>query len=292
MIRILTVLMFITLISCNRGSSDSGKQIITVSIAPFKYFVTEIAGDDFSVNVIVPPGANPHIYEPFPDQITKLRKSVAYISNGYLGFEMAWLDRFYEINKTMVRLSVGEGIEPIASGHDHAHEVDHAEAADPHYWVSPKCALMIASSVKDLLIELRPASATDYEKNYSELVRKISEVDNKAKSLFSEFPGMHFMIFHPNLAYLARDYGLEEIAVEFEGKEPPPSRLKELIDLAAEENINTIFVQKEYDSRNAGAIADEIGAEIRVIDPLSENWLESTLDIIDGLYKSLAQGGK
>jgi zinc transport system substrate-binding protein len=103
---------------------------------------------------------------------------------------------------------------------------------------------------------------------------------------------MHFMIFHPNLAYLARDYGLGEIAVEFEGKEPPPSRLKELIDLAAEENINTIFVQKEYDSRNARTIAAEIGAEIRVIDPLSENWLESTLDIINGLYNSLTKGRK
>jgi len=290
--RILSILILITLISCNRDASDSGKQIITVSIAPFKYFVTEIAGDDFSVNVMVSPGANPHIYEPYPGQITKLRKSVAYISNGYLGFEMAWLDRFYEINKTMVRLSAGEGIELIGSGHDHGHEIDHAESADPHYWVSPICALMIASSVKDLLIELKPASGATYEKNYSELVSKINEVDIKARSLFSEFRGMHFMIFHPNLAYLARDYGLEEIAVEFEGKEPPPSRLKELIDLAAEENINTIFVQKEYDSRNAGAIADEIGAGIKVIDPLSENWLESTLDIIEGLHKSLAQGRK
>lgn len=290
MIRILSVLMFITLISCNRGSSDSGKQIITVSIAPLKYFVTEIAGDDFSVNIMVPPGASPHIYEPWPGQIAKLRKSVAYISNGYLGFEMAWLERFNEINKTMVRLSAGEGIEPIGSAHDHGHDGDHAEAADPHYWVSPKCALMIAASVKDLLCELKPAAVTDYENNYSELVRKINEVDKKARSLFADMQGRHFMIFHPALAYLARDYGLDEIAVEFEGKEPPPSRLKELIDLAAEEKINTIFVQKEYDSRNAATIADEIGAEIRVIDPLSGNWMESTLDIIDGLYKSLTKG--
>lgn len=290
--RILSILMLIILFSCNRDSSDSGKQIITVSIAPFKYFVTEIAGDDFSVNVMVPSGANPHIYEPYPGQIAKLRKSVAYISNGYLGFEMAWLERFYEINKTMVRLSAGEGIEQIASGHDHGHEENHAESADPHYWVSPKCALMVAASVKDLLCELKPAARTNYENNYSELVRKINEVDNKARSLFSEVQGMHFMIFHPNLAYLARDYGLGEIAVEFEGKEPPPSRLKELIDLAAEEKINTIFVQKEYDSRNARTIADEIGAEIRVIDPLSENWMESTLDIIDGLYNSLTKARK
>ncbi len=91
------------------------------------------------------------------------------------------------------------------------------------------------------------------------------------------------MIYHPNLAYLARDYGLEEVAVEFEGKEPPPSRLKYLIDLARTKKINTIFVQREYDSKNAKAIADEIGAEVVVIDPLSVDWLKATTEIIEGI---------
>jgi len=94
-------------ISCGHDVADSGNKIITVSIAPFKYFVEEIAGNDFTVNIMVPAGADPHIYEPFPEQINKLRKSVAYISNGYLGFEMTWLDRFYETNRTMKRLSLG-----------------------------------------------------------------------------------------------------------------------------------------------------------------------------------------
>ena len=100
------------------------------------------------------------------------------------------------------------------------------------------------------------------------------------------------MIYHPNLAYLARDYGLNEISVEFEGKEPPPSRMKELIDLAREENIKTIFIQREYDTKNAKAIADEIGAELEVIDPLSEDWLTSTSDIINAVYKSLTESLK
>jgi zinc transport system substrate-binding protein len=100
------------------------------------------------------------------------------------------------------------------------------------------------------------------------------------------------MIYHPNLAYIARDYGLEEVAVEFEGKEPSPSRMKELIDLAVRENINTIFIQKEYDIRNARAIAAGTGGEIRIIDPLSEDWYRSVTDIIDGLYTSLTSSGK
>jgi zinc transport system substrate-binding protein len=277
------------LMSCGRNSTDSVK-IITVSIAPFKYFVEQIAGNDFTVNIMVPAGADPHTYEPFPQQIDKLRRSVAYMSNGYLGFEMNWLDRFYETNPTMKKLSLGDGIDPLTSGHQH--EGGHMEGADPHYWVSPMNALIIASSVKGLLTELNPSQKEKYETNYKLLISKIREIDNRARELFSGAPGKCFMIYHPNLAYVARDYGLEEIPVEFEGKEPPPSRMRELIDRARKDNIKTIFVQMEYDSKNAKAIAGEIGAHIVLIDPLSENWLKSTTDIIEALSKSLNESSK
>jgi zinc transport system substrate-binding protein len=287
--RIIALLALFFVISCNPNSKNHGR-IITVSIAPFKYFVEKIAGDDFSVNVMVPPGSNPHIYEPYPGQIDELRKSVAYISNGYLGFEMTWLDRFYEINKSMVKLCLGDKIDPIAS--EHAHKGEHVEGADPHFWVSPKSARIIASSIKDLICKLNPSEKSKYESNYNVLIREIDKADNEADSLFSEYHGRPFMIYHPNLAYLARDYGLKEIAVEFEGKEPPPSRLKELIDLARLNNLRAIFVQKEYDSKNARAIAHEVGAEIKVIDPLSEDWLESTKEIITALHTSFTESSK
>ncbi len=290
--KIFIILSLIFLGACNRSASDQGEKIITVTIAPFKYFIKEIAGDDFAVNIMVPSGANPHIYEPYPGQINRLRKSVAYVSNGFLGFEMAWMPRFEEINRTMKKVSAGERILPIGSHHDHGSGDDHSETADPHYWVSPKCATEIARSVKDLVCGLNPDSAEKYEKNYEVLLKKITQADRTADSLFSGLQHRHFMIYHPNLAYLARDYGLEEISVESEGKEPPPSRLKELIDLAVKENIKTIFVQKEYDSRNAKAIADETGGEIKVIDPLSEDWYTSTMDIIEELHGSLTDTGK
>jgi len=282
-----TVLIFFAAVSCRYDSAVNEKEIITVSIAPFKYFVEKIAGEDFTVNTMVPPGANPHIYEPYPEQITRLQRSKAYISNGYLGFEKAWLDRFYEINKTMIKLSLGDKMDPITS-EDH-HEGENAEGADPHYWVSPKCALIMASSIKELICNLNPAGKAKYESNYKTLISDIERADSLAASLFADNTGSSFMIYHPNLAYLARDYNLEEVAVEFEGKEPPPSRLIELIDLARSQNIKTIFVQKEYDSRNANAIAKEIGAKVTVIDPLSEDWLTITLDIITELHKSLTE---
>jgi zinc transport system substrate-binding protein len=288
--RILGLLFTCLMISCGRNDKDSGNKIITVSIAPFKYFVEEIAGNDFTVNVMVPAGADPHTYEPFPDQIIKLRKSVGYISNGYLGFEMTWLDRFYETNKTMKRLSLGDAIDPLAP--EHHHEGGHVETADPHYWVSPKCALLMANSVKTFLNSLNPSQSQKYDTNYKALISKIQEVDDRAKVLFTDLPVKCFMIYHPNLGYIARDYNLEEIPVEFEGKEPAPSRMKELIDRARKNNLKTIFVQIEYDTKNAKAIADEIGAGIVLIDPLSADWKKSTTDIIEALHNSLLESSK
>ncbi len=285
--KIFFFLIIILVASCGRQKNSTSEKIITVSIAPFKYFIEAIAGSDFKVNVMVPAGSDPHIYEPFPEQINNLRKSVGYISNGYLGFEMNWLDRFYETNRKMKKLSLGTNIVPITG--EHHHEGEHVEGADPHYWVSPKCASVMAGDVKDFLTQLNPSESDRYETNYQALLLKIQAVDIKAKELFGSVKQKSIMIYHPNLAYLARDYSLTEISVEYEGKEPSPSRLRELIDLARRDNLKTIFIQKEYDTKNARAIADEIGAKLIIIDPLSEDWLTVTTDIIDALYKSMIE---
>jgi zinc transport system substrate-binding protein len=277
--------MFLFL-SCNSKRPDQERPVITVSIAPFKYFVDQIAEGDFVVNIMVAEGADPHIYEPFPDQINKLRTSVAYISNGYLGFEMIWLDRFYEANRNMRRLSLGDNIDLIKG---HNHEGDHVEGADPHYWESPKCASKIAFSVKELLCELNPLQKERYEKNYLILVLKIEELDKKAENLLSGMSNKTFVIFHPNFGYLARDYGIEEISLEFEGKEPSPLRMKELIDHAKRRGLKTVFVQRQYDAKTAEALADEFGAEVKIIDPLSEDWLQATTDIIIAIHDSLIE---
>ncbi len=279
------LLAFVTLISCSGpGSGTSTEKTITVSIAPYKYFVDSIGGGDFSVNVMVPPGSDPHIYEPVPGQITRLRASVGYISNGYLGFEMTWLDRLYETNPGMKKLDLGKSVEPIESAHEH--EGEHVEGADPHYWVSPRCALEMALAIRNFLQELNPQASEKYEDNFKRLCGRIKELDNRAGQYFNSYRGKAFMIYHPNLAYLARDYGLREIAVESEGKEPSPSFMRSLIDLSKKDSITTIFVQREYDTRNARSIAAETGATLVIIDPLAENWYASTSFIIEALHQS------
>jgi zinc transport system substrate-binding protein len=281
--RIASLLIFLLIFSCGRRN-EPGNKIITVSIAPYKYFIEAISGDNFTVNVMVPAGSNPHIYEPYPEQLSKLRQSVAYISNGHLGFEITWLDRFYEMNRSMKKLSLGDGIDPIVP--EHHDEDQHFETADPHYWVSPLCAMKMASSIRDFLTGLDPENREQYEINYKVLIERIQETDLRAKELSSPGRIKPFMIYHPNLAYLARDYGLEEISVEFEGKEPDPSRLMKLIDRGKRDSLKVVLVQREYDTKNARVVADEVGARVVVIDPLSEDWYSSTNQIISILKDS------
>jgi zinc transport system substrate-binding protein len=286
--RILSFLIITLLISCNRQGSNNENAIITVSIGPLKYFVETIGGNDFEVNVMVPPGSSPHTYEPLPDQIIALRKSIAYISDGYLGFELTWLDRFYEVNPGMKKLSLADKQNLIRSEESpEGAEGNEHEGVDPHFWISPSSAKLIAGSVRDLLTELNPEHSIIYQNNYKSLIATIEDVDNQADKMFKEINNKSFIIFHPALSYLARDYNLTQIPVEYEGKEPSPSQMKKIIDLGRSENTRVIFVQKEFDRKYADEIALEIGAKVVVVDPLSENWPESVLSILTALHDSM-----
>ncbi|HPF02602.1 MAG TPA: zinc ABC transporter substrate-binding protein [Bacteroidales bacterium] len=284
-----TLLLILTILTGSCGLNEPAKteRIISVSIAPFEYFVKTIGAGDFQVNVMVPAGASPHIYEPSPGQINMLRKSSAYVSNGFLGFEMSWLPKFYDVNKTMEKLSLGDYINLIEA--EHAHEGEHAEKADPHFWVSPKNASVIALKIKDLLCRLNPGEAEKYGANYDSLVIKIKDLERKAEDLFADHKGNIFITYHPTLAYLARDYGLEELTLEHDGKEPSPARVKELIDIARSNNIKKVFLTREYDKRQVEALSSETGAEIVVIDPLSPDWFQSVQLIIMELHESFIQ---
>ena len=293
--RTFLLLILLLLLSCNNRGKGAREDIITVSIAPFGYFVRAIGGNDFRVNIMVPPGADPHVYEPVPGQVAALGNSVAYISNDYLDFELAWLGRFYEANSKMSRLSLADSIDLIGfAEHSHVAGKRHNEGgsvktADPHYWISPKNAGIISRSIRDLLCTLKPENSKTYFSNYNKLSVIISEADSMAKENFKGFEGRAFMIFHPSLGYLARDYNIRQIAVETEGKEPSPADLRWLIDRAKDERIKTIFIQDGFDIKNATAIASETGARIVKIDPLSGDWYSSVTDIIrlihDGFIK-------
>ena len=269
--------------SCGTPGGRSGERTITVSIPPFRYFVEAVADTDFVVNVMLPPGADHHSWEPLPKQITALAGSEAFVINGKLGFELAWMRRFREVNPTMKIADLSQVIELIEPVGEEEHEGLGREGADPHYWLSPKEAYKIAAAVRDLVTELNPAGTDRYAVNYDELIAKIAEADSLVSSLLREAPSKTFMIFHPALTYMARDYGLEQISFEDEGKSPSPARMKELVDLSRERGIKIIFIQAEYDLKGAQVLAEETGATLVIIDPMNPEWGRAVVEIAEEL---------
>ncbi len=284
--RILIPVLFVIIFTgCNRQGGGQDQKVITVSIEPFRFFTSVIAGDDYSINVIVPPGASPATYEPPPAVIRGLSNSDLVIINGYLGFETAWIERMLGLNEEAEVLRLADSQDLIATESHRHNDITHYKGVDPHFWLSPVRARIIARDIKDFLIENDPDRKETYVTNYLKIDSMIMDTDSYIKSLLNHSVNKSFMIFHPSLTYLAIDYGLEQIPVETEGKEPSPSELKNLIDRGREENLKTIFVQREFDTKNARLIGNEIGAETVVINPLSDNWVSSVKEIAEKIAR-------
>ncbi len=280
----LSALLF-TLYSCRNKHTDT--RTVSVSILPQKYFVEKIAGDYVKVNVMVPPGMSPATCDLSTEQLKKLYDSDLCFTIGYLPFELTHL---YPVlaNRSDIRLiNHSEGLELIdgSCGHLHGHPAgEHAdghEGVDPHIWLSPRYARKMASTVWKTLSEQYPEKQEEFTRNYQGLLTEIDSVGALADSVLSGKQHKSFLIYHPALTYLARDYGMEQISIEDEGKEPNPAHLKKIIDSAKEKDIRIIFIQSQFDVNNAKSIAKEIGATVIPIDPLNENWTAEMNQLIE-----------
>jgi zinc transport system substrate-binding protein len=257
--------------------------IITVSILPQKYIADQISGDLLKVNVLVPPGSSPHNYEVLPSQMKDLAKSKVWLQIGLLTFEDAWKEKLAEINKDLAIINCSEGIIFLAGsdceekGHDHEHE----GAFDPHVWLAPAEVKLVAQNTLKALSTYFPEHASEFEKNYSEFILKIESLSAQIDQKLAPLTNRNILIFHPALAYYARQFKLEQTPLELDGKEPSPKHMKDIVDLARKQNIKVIFIQKEFDSENALQLSREIGGEVVIIDPLDYNWEKKMLDITE-----------
>lgn len=281
---IIVILSLVLCISCN-NSSKSNKKIISVSILPQKYIVQQIAGGLFEYNVMVPPGASPEIYEPTPKQLELMNKSMVYFRIGHLEFEY-YLKQHVAKNVLFVDLS--EDIKLI-KGNRHHHndeEMQHFDF-DPHIWSSPKNVATMAQNITKTLCLLQPADSSIFIANHKRFNVRIKELDSALTALTSNSKRKMFFLYHPALTYLARDYGLQQISLEHEGKNPSPSHLSKIIEIAKKENIKFILIQAQFDTENAKTIAKEINGTIITIDPLKEDWEQSIREITAALQKAL-----
>ena len=310
---ILTLVLLAVPATCLAGE----KLNVFVSILPQQYFLEKIGGDLVDISVMVRPGASPATYEPTPKQMEKLSAAKAYFSIG-VPFEAAWLERIRAANPKMMLVETDHGIAkiPMAAhnhhddhhgGHEehgdehkehghaekHHHEHDHGahsgEILDPHIWLSTKLAAQIAQNIADGLAKLDPSNAATYQTNLKAFQKELLGLNHQIKSILDPIPPKKrvFMVFHPSWGYFAKEYGLTQIPIESQGKEPGPKALQMIIEEGREQGIGVVFVQPQFSQKSAKVIASELGAQVVPLDPLAEQWSENLIKAAKAFTKSL-----
>lgn len=249
-----------------------GKMQIVVSILPQAYFVERLGGDKVEITVMVPPGASPATYEPTGSQMRDLAQARMYVRIR-VPFEGAWMDKIAAANKDMLIVDSTEGIERIGG-------------KNPHIWLSPRLVKIQVENIYAGLLQIDPANKDFYARNKEEFLKELDALDKELAETLAGVKGGRFMVFHPAWSYFARDYGLEQIPVEIEGKEPSAAELAELIETAQANDIKVIFVQPQFSSKSAETIAKQIGGQVMFVDPLARDWANN----LRVVAKTFAQG--
>ena len=272
------IILCVILAGCKgtpQKQADSGKTsgtekpavtvTVTVTIPPYKYFVDQIAQGKVDVNVMVSNGNNPETYEPYAQQMMELSKSALYLKVGSIGFEQTWMKKLQDNAPDMKVIDTSVGIKPAKTPGGNI---------DPHVWMSCSNARIIASNILKALSELEPKNKAFFEKNYQSLLSIIDKRDSIIKEGFEKNPDLvrKFVIYHPILTYFARDYQLEQLAIEEEGREPSAAQLKSLIERARKEKIKFCLIQAEFANRNTTTFINESHTKPMDINPLQGDW--------------------
>lgn len=284
-------------VTCARAQVAAEPLPVFVSLLPQKQIAERIGGDAVKVDVLVLPGQSPATYDPTPQQMVALAKAAVYFRIG-VPFENTWVPRIQQAHPKLKIVDTRQGITPQPMGghdHDHNHGAKPRAGAvskapvnlDPHIWTSPPLVKQQAATVRDALIALRPAERARFEAGYERYAAELDALDADLRRVLSGKAKRRFMVFHPSWGYLAAEYGLQQIAIEIEGKEPSPRALARIIERAKSDGIRVVFVQPQFSRNAAQQIARAIGGEVVAIDPLAEDFVGNTREVARALARGL-----
>lgn len=253
---------------------------VFVSVAPLKYITQRVGEGHIRVQSMVQPGHSPVTYEPTARQMAALSSSQLYIRAG-VPFERTWMSRVEKISPDLRIVDIRAGISlhrastSVPRLGQVESEVHSHDEFDPHIWLDPSLVKIIATNIRDRLIEEDPGNTEAYERNTKTFLDALDRIDAEIRGLLADIENRKFLVFHPAWGYFARAYDLEQIAVEHEGKEPGPRALVELVGVIRREGIKTVFVQKQFSARVAQSLAAEIEGSVVTLDPLAEDYLRN-----------------
>jgi len=289
-------LFFISAVFCLlAGACIAAEPIqITVSIPPQKYFVEKIGGSRVRITVMAPAGGCAETYEPKPQQMTALSQSRIYFAIGF-PFEDVWLPRFAAANPRLLICRTDEGIKKLAMdahrGHEHGDKKD--KMLDPHIWLSPPLARVQAKNILKALQSADAASSGTYQRNFEIFVAELAKLDATIRESFKGVKkGSVFLAMHPSWQYFAEEYGLKQMVIEIEGREPKPKEMMEIIQTAKEHRIKIIYTPPQTSLRTVETVAKALDARVAVIDHLSEDWEKTLLLFRDSIVQSSKQSAE
>lgn len=273
--------------SCSHTLSDA--PVVTVSIEPLRYFVESIGGDRLRVNTLVPAGVSPETYELTPQQVVAISESKVYFTIGTLGFEKTRLEQLTRNNPHLLTINASDSIPLILTDkichHDHedGNTHHHSDGIDLHTWPSTSSGRQIAKNVLRALVAVDTLNTDYYTARYDSLIVHIDSLDTQIRTILKDVQHRTFLIYHPALGYFARDFGLRQMSVEQDGKEPSVERMQQLVSQAKAEGIRVIFIQEEHAGRSAQRIAEAVGGRVVSCAPLSRDWDKQLLHIARSL---------
>jgi zinc transport system substrate-binding protein len=280
----LTALLFACGSQKNKNVAEE-KPVVTVSILPLKTFVEQIAGNDFKINVLLPPGASPADFTLIPSQLKDISRSEVWFRIGYIGFEYSWKEKIEQANRNMKVVNLSEGLDLITDEYLPAGGKSSTGGINPHTWLSPTLVKQMAGRITEELLLLNPEKKEEYQENLNRFVQKVDELDAEIRTALKDFEGRQIILFHPSLSYFAREYGLVQYSLEPGGKEPTPQRMAALVDFAKKEDIGVIYIQSDLDRSQARVFAEEIDGKIVEMWPLNPEWFDNLMEITDLLIQ-------
>lgn len=272
---ILFALFTLLFFACSPFKDANGEKTIYVTITPLKAIVEEITCGDFEVEVIVPDGASPETYEPTAKQLAKINESRLIFSIGLIDFERAIIERID--NKSRI-VELYKGIELMEGSCSHGHH--HSHGTDPHIWTSPKALRVMVETICNTLTAEFP-DKPEYLEAANGLLARIDTLDTYCQQSIERNGVKALMIYHPAYTYYVRDYGIEQVAIEHDGKEPTARQLMSLINKGRAYGIDVIFYQPQYSVDNVTPISTEIGAQTMMTNPLAIDILAEIKRVTD-----------
>ena len=248
------------LLACGRPEALDGRPIVAVSVLPLAYFVDGISGERVRVVVVLPPGASPTSYEPNMAQLAALAGAVLYVKVGHpdFPFEATWLH-------AVLAAAGGPPVVDASAGQQ-------VVRGDPHVWLSLRHVRALNQRLEAALALLMPEARAAFAANRRALDAEVDAVERELRARLATQRGGRFVVLHPAWGYLAREYGLTQVAIEHDGKAPDAHALVQLIAHARAEGVTTLFAQPHFDRASADTIARELGARVELLDPLAYDW--------------------